>query len=218
MEEYIEKLQKCLLFNGIESSQILLMLKCFDAEIREYKKNQSVFKEGTKINKSGLVLKGALQLVQYDYFGNRSIVSRIEENQIFGEAYSLCKSALPVNVEAEEDSLILLMNANKIAMPCTKLCQNHITLINNLLVILAKRNVQLNQKIECLSKRTTREKILDYLTLEEIKNESKEFVIPYDRQALADYLCVDRSALSHEIGKLIKEGIIESKKNYFKLK
>lgn len=218
MEEYIKKIEKCNLFKGIESSQILPMMNCLEAKIKEYKKNQLVFQNGYKINKSGIVLKGALQIVQYDYFGNRSILSRVEENQLFGEAYSLCNLTLPICIETSKDSLILFMNTNKITTPCKNLCKNHIVLINNLLSILARKNVTLNQKIECLSKRTTREKILNYLTLESIKNKSKEFVIPYDRQGLADFLCVERSAMSFEISKLIKDGIIDSKKNYFKLK
>ena len=220
MKEYIftpNNLEKCILFKNIESSQILPLLTCLEAKIKEYKKNQLVFQNGYKINKSGIILEGALQIVQYDYFGNRSILSRLEENQLFGESYSLCDLTLPISIEASKDSLILFINAHKITTPCKKLCQNHIVLINNLLSILARKNVSLSQKIECLSKRTTREKILNYLTRVSMQNNSKTFRIPYDRQGLADYLCVERSALSAEISKLQKEGFIKTKKNYFEI-
>ena len=217
MEELIKNLEECILFKNIENSQILSLLNCLEYKIKEYKKNQLVFQNGCKTNKGGIVLNGALQIVQYDYFGNRSILSRIEENQLFGISYSLCNLALPICIEASTDSVILFINADKITTPCKKLCQNHIVLMNNLLNILARKNVNLNQKIECLSKRTTREKILNYLTQKSIENNSKTFNIPHDRQGLADYLCVERSAMSAEITKLQKEGLIKTKKNYFEI-
>lgn len=217
MEELINNLEECILFKNIENSQILPLLNCLEYKIKEYKKNQLVFQNGFKTNKGGIVLNGALQIVQYDYFGNRSILSRIEENQLFGISYSLCNLALPICIEASTDSVILFINADKITTPCKKLCQNHIVLMNNLLNILARKNVNLNQKIECLSKRTTREKILNYLTQKSIENNSKTFNIPHDRQGLADYLCVERSAMSAEITKLQKEGLIKTKKNYFEI-
>lgn len=217
MEELINNLEECILFKNIENSQILPLLNCLEYKIKEYKKNQLVFQNGYKTNKGGIVLNGALQIVQYDYFGNRSILSRIEENQLFGISYSLCNLALPICIEASTDSVILFINADKITTPCKKLCQNHIILMNNLLNILARKNVNLNQKIECLSKRTTREKILNYLTQKSIENNSKTFNIPHDRQGLADYLCVERSAMSAEITKLQKEGLIKTRKNYFEI-
>ncbi len=217
MEELIKNLEECILFKNIENSQILPLLNCLEYKIKEYKKNQLVFQNGYKTNNGGIVLNGALQIVQYDYFGNRSILSRIEENQLFGISYSLCNLALPICIEASTDSVILFINADKITAPCKKLCQNHIVLMNNLLNILARKNVNLNQKIECLSKRTTREKILNYLTQKSIENNSKTFNIPHDRQGLADYLCVERSAMSAEITKLQKEGLIKTKKNYFEI-
>lgn len=217
MEEYINNLKKCILFKGIESFQILPMLECLNADIKEYKKNQLVFKNGDKIDKSGIVLKGELQIVQYDYFGNRSILSQIGENQLFGVSYSLCDLTLPICIEASQGSLILFINVHKIITPCKKLCQNHLVLIRNLLSILSMKNISQNQKIECLSKRTTREKILNYLTIVSMQNNSKTFKIPYNRQELADYLCVERSAMSAEIGKLQKEGFIKTNKNYFEI-
>ncbi len=217
MENFIDNLEKCILFKKIKNSQIYPMLDCLNTDIKEYKKNQFVFQNGDKIDKSGIVLKGELQIVQYDYFGNRSILSTIQENQLFGAAYSLCDLTLPISIEASEDSLILFIDAQKITTPCQKLCQNHLVLINNLITILARKNVNLNQKIECLSKRTTREKILNYLTTISMQNNSKTFKIPYDRQGLADYLCVERSAMSTEINKLQKEGFIKTNKNYFEI-
>ncbi len=217
MEELIKNLEECILFKNIENSQILPLLNCLEYKIKEYKKNQLVFQNGCKTNNGGIVLNGALQIVQYDYFGNRSILSRIEENQLFGISYSLCNLALPICIEASTDSVILFINADKITTPCKKLCQNHIVLMNNLLNILARKNVNLNQKIECLAIGTTRQKILNYLTQKSIENNSKTFNIPHDRQGLADYLCVERSAMSAEITKLQKEGLIKTKKNYFEI-
>lgn len=217
MKEYIDNFEKCVLFKGIERTQILSMLDCLKAQIKKYKKNQSVFQNGNKINKCGIILKGELQIVQYDYFGNRTILSTVEENQLFGAAYSLCNMTLPISIETSKDSLVLFINTHRIITPCQNLCQNHIALINNLLNILARKNVNQNQKTECLSKRTTRDKILNYLSRQSVQNNSKTFKIPYDRQGLADYLCVERSAMSAEISKLQKEGLIKTNKNYFEI-
>ncbi|MBO6256868.1 Crp/Fnr family transcriptional regulator, partial [bacterium] len=127
------------------------------------------------------------------------------------------KTKFPMNVETTEKSKVLFLISDRISNPCPNGCVFHKQLINNLLHILAHKNVNLTQKIECMSKRTTKEKLLTFLTLESIKQNSKEFYISYDRQSLADYLGVERSAMSAELGKLRKDGVIECEKNWFKL-
>lgn len=217
MKNYIYTLQNCELFKGIESNGLLSLINCLNGKIKEYAKGEYIFNEGNKTQVSGILIKGALQIVEYDYNGNRNIISTIEPLKSFGEAYSFCHQDFPINVEALEDSVVLLINSLNITNPCINSCPMHFTLINNLVRILSAKNVEKNQKILCISKRTTKEKILNYLHSESIKHNSKEFYIPYDRQQLADYLCVERSAMAYEIGKLSKVGIIETRKNYFKL-
>ena len=217
MENYIESLSKCLLFNGIKAEELTALLGCMQSKVIEFDKNKTVMQEGKVFDKLGILLEGNLQVVQYDYLGNRTIISTVEPLQIFGEAFSYVKTKFPMNVETTEKSKVLFLISDRISNPCPNGCVFHKQLINNLLHILAHKNVNLTQKIECMSKRTTKEKLLTFLTLESIKQNSKEFYISYDRQSLADYLGVERSAMSAELSKLRKDGIIEYEKNHFKL-
>lgn len=216
VKNYISILQNCELFSGIEPEGILVLLGCLNWQIKKYSRDEFIFHEGKQTQVSGILISGALQIVEYDFNGNRTIISTIEPLQLFGEAYSFCNQDLPINIEASEDSVVLLINSLKLANPCQNSCKMHSVLIYNLVKILSAKNIKQNQKIQCISKRTTREKLLNYLYFQLQKNNSKEFYIPYDRQQLADYLCVERSAMAYEIGKLCKDGIIETKKNYFK--
>lgn len=216
MISYIETLQNCLLFEGIQKDDLINLLGCLNARVKKYKKNEIVLAEGDNATMSGVVLTGSLQTEQYDFLGNRTILSRIESPHLFGEAFYFSKEKFSVNIVASEDSSVLLFNSAKISSPCHNHCLFHIKLINNLLQVLATSNVVLNQKIQCISQRTTREKLLNYLANESKKQNSNEFEIPYDRQSLADYLCVERSAMATEISKLRKENIIECTKSKFK--
>ena len=193
------------------------MLGCLRGVIKKYDKGETVISEGDKLNKFGLLIEGKLQVVQYDYLGNKSVISVIEPKQIFGEAFAYVNKNSSLDVEAIEKSKVLFLDSDKLSTPCEHCCTFHKQLVKNLLFIISNKNVNLTQKIECMSKRTTKEKLLTFLSLESIKNNSKEFTILLDRQALADYLGVERSAMSAELSKLRKDGIIECEKNWFKL-
>ena len=217
MKRYIETIQKCLLFNDIEQEDLINLLTCMGAKVKTFEKEEYIVEENKDVTISGIVLSGSIQLVQYDYNGNRTILSRIEPLQLFGEANSFSSETMPTNIVAAENSTVLFIDTNHLSHPCGNHCKFHITLINNLLRIMATKNVGLNQKLQCISQRTTREKILNYLLLEAKKHKTNEFEIPFDRQSLADYLCVERSAMSAELSKLRNENVIESNKNKFKL-
>ena len=213
----LEKIKDSLLIKDIKVEELSSMLGCLRGVIKTYKKDELVLSEGIEIKKFGLLIEGKLQIVQYDYLGNKSILSIIEPNQIFGEAYAYVNKLPSMNVEALVDSTVLFLDSDKLSAPCENCCTFHKQLVKNLLYIISNKNVNLTQKIECMSKRTTKEKLLTFLSLESIKQKSKEFTISLDRQALADYLGVERSAMSAELSKLRKDGIIECEKNWFKL-
>ena len=213
----LEKIKDSLLIKDIKVEELSSMLGCLRGVIKTYKKDELVLSEGIEIKKFGLLIEGKLQIVQYDYLGNKSILSIIEPNQIFGEAYAYVNKLPSMNVEALVDSTVLFLDSDKLSVPCENCCTFHKQLVKNLLYIISNKNVNLTQKIECMSKRTTKEKLLTFLSLESIKQNSKEFTISLDRQALADYLGVERSAMSAELSKLRKDGIIECEKNWFKL-
>ena len=211
-------LGSCALFEGIRPEDRRPMLGCLGARALDVPKNSFVFREGDPANLVGIVLKGSVQMVREDYYGNRSILARMEAPGMFGESFACADvKRFPVSVVAVEDSQVLLIDSRRITVTCANACGFHNQMIFNLLKVVANKNLVLNQKIEITSRRTTREKLMAYLLLQAKIHRSDTFTIPYDRQALADYLEVERSAMSAEIGKLRRDGIIDCEKSTFRL-
>lgn len=218
MKKYLETLKKCPLFTDIEEENLLRMLTCLGAETVKFDKKDTVFAEGTEAKNIGVILKGEVESVRYDYYGNKSIINKIDAPEVFGEAFACAEAkSLPISIVAIEPSEIMLINCSHILHTCSNNCGFHQQLIYNLMKDLASKTVIFHQRVEVTSKRSTREKILAYLDIMSKQKNSKSFTIPFNRQELADYLEVDRSGLSAEISKMRKEGILESNKNYFKL-
>ncbi len=218
MEKFLDVLEKCPLFAGIAPREMVEILRCLEARFVVMQKDDCVLQEGETVFQIGIVLHGVVQLVRTDYYGNRSVVSRAEQGQVFGEAYAFSDAqALPIRVIAEMDGAVLMINASGIIACCSNACAFHKTLIHNLLHLVSAENLMLHERIDITSQRTTREKLLAYLLNQAKVQGSDCFSIPFDRQGLADYLEVERSGLSAEISKLRKEGILESEKSYFHL-
>lgn len=218
MQKYFEILEGCPLFDGIERQELLALLDCLGANVTEVKKHQTIFSEGDPARYVGIVLAGCVQIEKLDFYGNRSIMTQALPGELFAESFACAGAArMPVSAVATEDSSIMLVECRRITIGCSNACGFHSRLISNLLQIVARRNLQLNQKIEITAKRTTREKLMAYLLAQAKLQGADSFRIPFDRQALADYLQVERSAMSAEISKLRKEGILESTKNHFHL-
>ena len=216
MKKYISVLKNCGLFNDIEDENLIAMLGCLGAKVITVRKNEAIFQEGTNAKFLGIILSGAVQMVQDDFYGNRTIVTQIEENRIFGESFACAGvTSLPVSFIASKDCEIMLIDCGRITNTCCNACAFHKQVIFNLLQLVAKKNLDFHQKIEITSKRTTREKLMAYLLSVAKQTGSNSFSIPYDRQGLADYLGVERSAMSAEISKLRGDGIIECQKNQF---
>lgn len=206
------------LFEGFTEQELRRMLSCLQIKVREYEKNQVIFWEGEPAGQIGVVLSGSVLILKEDYRGNRSILSTVSPFHLFGDAFACAgEKALPVSMAAAESCSVMLVDHDKIHSPCAKTCPCHIRLIQNLLSVVAKNNLQLSRKIEFISKRTTKEKLMAYLLSEEQKAGTEVFTIPYDRQTLADYLCVERSAMSAELGKLRREGKLEVNGRQFRI-
>ena len=218
MRKYLEILKKCPLFNGIAEDNLLRMLTCLGARVTAFDKKYTIFAEGTPARHIGIVLSGSAQIIQVDYYGNRSILSEVAPSEIFGEAFACAESRnLPISVIATDPCEVMLIECSHILHTCQNNCGFHQALIFNLMKDLATKNILFHQRIEITAKRSTREKLLAYLVLQAKNTGSDSFEIPFDRHELADYLEVDRSGLSAEISKLRKEGILESQKNRFTL-
>ncbi len=218
MKNYIEILKKCPLFEGIDPQNLIPMLGCLAAKVEFFDKKYTVFAEGTPARSFGILLRGSAQIVQVDYYGNRSIVAAIREGEIFGESFACAELAtMPVSVIANEPCEIMPIDCRHILHTCANQCDFHQRLIFNLMKELATKNIAFHRRIEVTAKRSTSEKLMAYLMLCAKQENSNCFDIPFDPQELADYLEVDRSGLSAEISKLRRNGVIECHKNHFEL-
>lgn len=218
MKKYLSILSKSSLFKGFEEEEILSVLDCLRATVVDKERGSYIFREGDGTEVIGLVLSGETLIMQEDVWGRRNVLSKCRAGDIFGEAYALVpKTVVNVGVVAEENCKILFLNVNRMLTACSGSCKHHQKLIYNLTVVLAEKMLKFNERMTHLSRRTTREKLLSYLSLESVKCKSLSFDIPFDRQQLADYLCVDRAAMSVELSKLQKEGLLKTHKNHFQL-
>lgn len=218
MEEYFEILSQCPLFAGITQPEIREMLSCLDGKITGIAKGNPVFLEGEPARFVGVVLSGTVQVVRDDYYGNRSVLTVVSPGGLFAEAFACAGlETLPVSAIALQPSTVLLLDCKQVLTGCSHACPFHNRLIHNLLQGIAQKNLTLTRKIRCMSRKTTREKLMEFLLDQAKQHGSPEFVIPYDRQALADYLGVERSAMSAEISKLKKDGLIESSGSRFRV-
>ena len=208
----------CKLFEGIPSDKINNLFTQLSVRNVSLKKGEFLFKAGTKITDFAVVISGQLAISYYEANGHRNIVESLESMETVAISLAVADiQSVAISVEARQESEVILFNANKVLNPVVKPSEEHIRLLRNITKELARKTVLLGRKMRIISSRTTSERIMKYLIEESVRRGSKEFDIPYDRQALADYLCVERSALSAEIGKLIDKGVIESRKNHFKL-
>lgn len=218
MEKYIEILKRTNLFAGVGSEDISAMLHCLQARLVTFEKGEYVFHEGEHLHHITVLVKGKLLIQQDDFWGNRNIIHVVRIGEMFGEAYVAPESGLlPNDVVAEEDSAVIFFDIRKILTVCSSVCRFHTMVIQNLFFAISEKNRTLVQKITHMSKRSTRAKLLSYLSEEAKRQNKSQFTIPFTRQQLADFLCVDRSAMSNELGKMRDEGILQFEKNRFML-
>ena len=219
MKNFIDVLKRTKLFSGVSEEEILLMSSCLDAKLKEYKKGEYVFRQGQHISQITVLLKGGLHIQKDDYWGNRTIITHIREGEMFGEAYVSPESGtFPHDVVAIEDASVIFFDIKKMLTVCSSSCKFHSTAVHNLFFAISEKNRNLVRKIEHLSMRSTREKLISYLSEEAKRSGNSSFTIPFKRQQLADFLSVDRSAMSNELSKLRNEGLLEFNKNKFSLK
>lgn len=209
------------LFAGLEPQSIPRMLDCFGAKTRRLKKGEYAFHEGDSVNYIAIVLSGRVQVERIDASGNRVILAALETGSSFAESF-VCAgvSVSPVAAVAVQDSAILAIPYEKIVRPCASACACHGSLIANLVSLVSKRNLMLNERLGILAKRTIREKALAFLDAERRRvgaSEDGSFDARFSREAMADFLCVDRSALSRVLGEMKDEGLLSFSNNRFTL-
>ena len=218
MKRYIPILKNTQLFSGASDEDIEAMLGCLQARLCTYKKGEYVLREGERIERLMMLVKGELHIQRDDYWGNRSIISMVGVGEMFGEAYAAPESGPLMNdVLAVEDSAVIFLDIGKLLTVCPNGCKFHAMAVKNLFFAISEKNRKLVRKLGYMSRRTTREKLIAYLSEEAKRQNSGAFSIPFNRQQLADFLSVDRSALSNELCKIRDEGLIEFEKNRFRL-
>ena len=216
MEQYLSFIEKVPLFRGIPKNKIPDVLFALKANVRKYEKGKTVVEEGSAVTMAGVVLFGKLNIRKEDYHGNRNLISVLNVGELFGEALCCTETEIqPFEIVAAEDSFILLFECKTVMQDAA--FEYYGQFMRNLLQEISEKNLVLRRKITLLSKRTTREKIMEFLLSESKRAGNNEFDIPYDRQQLADFLGVERSAMSAEISKLRNDGVITARKNHFKV-
>jgi len=218
MEKYFDLMLSTPLFHNMDKNELSLVLSCLGAQEKVIAKGEPAFLEGDPTGAIGMVLDGSVQIVRDDFYGSRSLIAQADAGELFAEAFACAGiSTMPVSAYAKTDSIVLMMDHRKMLTVCSNSCPFHNLLIKNLLQVVAQKNLALSGKIRLMSQKTTKEKLMAYLLEQAKLNRSAEFTIPLDRQALADYLGVERSAMSTELGKLKKDGIIDFKGPDFKI-
>lgn len=218
MEDYFEILKNTSIFKGIERNEMREMLSCLGARKEKYKKDDFVLWEGSTVKSLGLLLTGEILVIQEDFWGNRNIIAVLGRGQCFGETFACAPgSVLNISVIARENAEVLFLNVQQLMMTGAACSAHYNLLIRNLLTDLAEKNLRLNEKVSHLSQRTTRAKLLSYLSAEAKKHGAATFSIPFSRQQLADFLSVERSGLSVELGKMQRDGLLEYHQNKFAL-
>ena len=213
----LKALTKTEIFAGATEEEVSSMLNCLSAKKKKYQKDEIIFHAGDIVSSIGVMLKGNA-LIENDIWGNRSVLDYVKEGQIFAETYACAlDEKLMVNVIAMSDCEVLFLDVRKILKVCPNACEFHQNLVQNLLAISAQKNLNLSRRIFHTSSKTIRGRLLSYLSYQAMEREKEEFDIPYNRQQLADYLGVDRSAMSNELGKMQKDGLIEVKRNHFRI-
>lgn len=206
------------LFDGISPEDRKTMLGCIGYHIGTFQKNDIVAFEEENIKHIGILLSGAVDMVKEDLWGNKTMLVRMRKDELFGETFACGEdNLLVVTFEVSEDAKILFIPFDRVMHNCTMACVFHHRLIENMVHIIANKNRDLMRKVEVVSKRTIREKLLTYLSIQAQAQESRYFEIPFGRVELAEYLCVDRSALTRELVKMKDDGLIDYDKNCFRI-
>ena len=211
-------LTECALFHGLREAQIREMLPCLSARQSRFRRGQFLLRAGDRAAFAGILLSGEAEVLQEDFWGNRNLLAAVGPGDLFAEAFACAHAVSPVSVLCKTDGSVLYLNVRAVFSPCEKACAQHKALSQNLIRVLAEKNMQLNEKAGFLSQRTTREKLLAYLSAQARRAGSASFRIPFDRQQLADFLSVNRSAMSAELSRMQREGLLCADRSSFTLR
>lgn len=218
IENHIEELKDQPLFYGIGKDQLSPMLTCLGTYIRIFSKEEFIIFCEEPVKCVGIILDGTVQMVKEDIWGNRSILVTMSNGDLFGESFT-CGDCLCAKVSfvAVTTVKVLFLPFDKVMHSCSMACVFHHRLIENMVRLIANKNIKLMEKLDITTKKTVREKISVYLSDQAHQHNSRYFTVPLGRVQLAEYLCVDRSALTRELNSMKEEGMIDFEKNTFRI-
>ena len=206
------------LFAGIKNEDMGAMLHCIGYHISSFSRGEIIAFEGDHLKHIGIVLSGRVDMVKEDLWGNKTMLLRMGRNEIFGETFACGDDSLStVTFLVSEDATVMFMPISRVMHSCTMACGFHHRLIENMVRLIAGKNRELMQKVDVVSKRTIREKLLAYLSIQAQQQRQRYFEIPLGRVELAEYLCVARRALTRELAKMKEDGLIDYDRNHFRI-
>ena len=206
------------LFEGLGRDNMDAVLGCTGYHISSYQKGQVVILEEEQIQHVGIVLSGAVDMIKEDVWGNKTLLTRMGKNELFGETFACGDdSRSVVTFIAPEDTRVLFIPFGRMMRTCSNACAFHQRMVENMVRIIANKNRDLMRKVEIVTKKTLREKILTYLSVQAQVQNSRYFEIPLGRSELAAYLCADRTALARELSAMKADGLIDFEKNMFRI-
>lgn len=218
MKQFLPILARNPLMENMSEEQISSLLSCLKPQLLSCQKGNMIFHQDDPARFFGIVLSGSVQVMRGDTQGSHIMIAELFPGEMFGETFACAGiNALPVNVIARSECVVLLFEHERVLSACAHPCKAHSRLILNLLRSTAQKNLFLSRKLEIVMQRTTRDKLMAYLRFQAQQANADRFTIPFDRQELADFLGVERSAMSTELNKLKKAGIIHFEKNEFQL-
>lgn len=216
MKAYLSLLKHTPFFMAMSDEEILSILQCMSAVVTPYPKGSYILRAGNSTEVMGIVLSGSAIIIQEDVWGHRNILDMLAPGDSFGEVFAASMgSVLNVSVVAEADCQVLMLNINRILSACPNTCAHHTQLIRNLVNVISHKCLRIHNKVNHISRRSTKDKLLSYLSSEAERSGSLTFTIPYNRQQLADYLCVERAAMSVALSQLQRDGVLRYSKNEF---
>ncbi len=208
MLQNLPNLQACPMFEGIQPQEFEALLHCLMAREQSYQRGEAVITPGSAVTEIGLVLSGSVQVWQTDYWGHQTLIHRLEVMEVFAESFAIARQLIPLGVTAAEPSRIMFLSADTLIAPCDKGCSFHARLTSNWARMLAHKNISLTDNIRHLSKRSIHNKLMSYLSDLATRQGSETVTPPLSRQELADFLCVDRSAMTRTLYQMQDEGIL----------
>ena len=194
------------LFYGVSQQEYAAMMTCFKATVKPYRKGEEVPMPQGRV---GVVQSGKISLIKIDANGGRTIFEQLREGGVFGDALGFARADASLYLLADEDCSVLYIDYEHIVKRCPNACTHHSTVVANLVKLMSEKTQALSEHLEILSRRTIREKLLAYFSMQAAKNRSAYFTLPFSQTSLADYVCVDRSAMVRELRRMHEEGLVE---------